>query len=212
MKYTALLSSTVHFPTVSIRPIWLVQQNPVKSTVPNFVTSKGPAAPNDALRDAGNATSSPRVTSRRQSVGSSVPITFVIPATRTSSASMPASGHARSATSATTVSLNAGRVAFITVANAAARRRARRALSHVHGHVPISRARFPVDRYVSHIEYTLPFSCRSPRRYALASLAIYAARNPSNVAISARRCVENHAKINFASNVRPTKKRRLLWM
>jgi len=123
MKYTALLSSSVHFPTASTRPTWLVRQNPVKSAVPNFVTPKGPAAPNDALHDAGNATSFPRVTSRRQSVGSSVPITFVTPATRTSSASMPASSHVQLATSATTVPLSAGRVAFITVANAAARRR-----------------------------------------------------------------------------------------
>jgi len=156
MKHTALLSSIIHFLTASIQPIWLVWQNPVKSAVPNFVTPKGPAAPNDAPHDAGNASSSPRVTSRRQSVGSTVPITFVIPATRTFSASMPASSHVQSATSAMTVPLSAGRVAFITVANAAARRCARRALSHVHGHVPISRARFPVDRYVPHVECTPP--------------------------------------------------------
>jgi len=156
MKYIALLSSIVHFPTASIRPIWLVRQNPVNSAVPNFVTPKEPAALNDALHDAGNATSSPRVTSRRQSVGSPVPITFVTPATRISSVSILACNHVQLVTSAMTVPLSAGRVAFITVANAAARRRARRVLSHVHGHVPISRARFPVDRYVPHIECTPP--------------------------------------------------------
>lgn len=63
MKYIAPLWSLVRFPTASIQPVWLVRPTPVKSVVHKFVTPQGPAAPNGALRDAGNARSSPKVPS-----------------------------------------------------------------------------------------------------------------------------------------------------
>lgn len=154
MKCFAPLSSTVHFPTVSTRLLCPVRQSPVKSAVHKFVTSKGPAAPNDALRDAGNVRNSPGIARCRQLAGSPVPITFVTPAIRTFSASIHASNHVRSGTPATTVPPSADRVAFITVANVAARRHARRVPSRVHGRALISRARFLAGRYVSYAEYT----------------------------------------------------------
>ena len=146
MKYIAPLPSLVHFPTASIRLIWRVRQIPVKSLVRKFVMSKGHAAPKGALRDAGNARCSPRVPRRPQSVGSPAPITFVTFAGRISSASIPASNHVRSDTSATIAPPSADRAVLITVANAAARRRARHALRHVHGHALINRVRFHADQ------------------------------------------------------------------
>ncbi len=152
MKCFATLWSIVRFPTASIQLLWLVRQNPVKSVVHMFVTSKGPAAPSDALRGAGNARSSRGLPSYPQSVGLPVSITFVIPAARISSVSMTAGNYVQSGTSATIVPPNADRVVFITVANAVAQRRVRHAPSHVHGHALMSHVRFHVARYVSHTE------------------------------------------------------------
>ena len=149
MKCIAPLLSLVRFPTASIQPLWLVRQNPGKSVVHKFATWKGPAAPKDALRDAGNARSSPRLFSYPQSVELPVSITLAIPAARISSASITASNHVQSGTSATIVPPNADRAVFITVANAAAQRRVRHARSHVHGRALMTCARFHADRCVS---------------------------------------------------------------
>ena len=148
MKYIAPFPSLVPFPTASIQLVWLVRPTPVKSVVHNSVTSKGPAALNHALRDVGNARSSPGIPNCPNSVGSPVPITFGIPAARTSSASIPANNHVRSGTFATIVPPNVDKAVFITVASAAVQRRVRHARSHVHGHALISRVRFHADRYV----------------------------------------------------------------
>jgi hypothetical protein len=109
--------------------------------------SKGPAAPNDARRDAGNARSSLRSpNSHLNPVGSRVPIMFFILAARTSTVSIPASNHVRSGTFAANVPPSAVRLAFTTVANAGARYRARRAPSRVRGHVLIKCVQSLVDR------------------------------------------------------------------
>jgi hypothetical protein len=159
MKYIAPSSSLVPFPTASIQLVWLVRPNPVKSAVHKFVASQGPAAPTDALRDVGNARSSPGIPSYPQSVGSPVPTTFVIPAARISSASIPASNHVRSGMFVTIVPPNADKAAFITVASVAVQRHVRHALSHVLGRALISRVRFHADRYVYHTEYTSLAGC-----------------------------------------------------
>ena len=154
MKCIAPLLSIARFPTASIQLLWLVRQDPVKSVVHKFVTSRGPAAPKDALRGAGNARSTPRLPSYPQAVGLPVSTTFAIPAARISSASITAGNHVQSGTSATIVPPNADRAVFITVANAAAQRRVRHVPSRVHGRVLMTRVRFHADRYVCHAALT----------------------------------------------------------
>jgi len=108
--------------------------------------SKGPAAPNSALLHAGNAKISLRTLKYPNPVGSRASITFLIPVARTSSVSIPASNHVGPGTFAVIVPPSADRAVSTTVANVAARRHARRATSHVHGHVLIKSVQSLVDR------------------------------------------------------------------
>jgi len=70
----------------------------------------------------------------------------IILAARVSSVNTPASSYVQAGMFVVTVPLSAGRVAFITVANVAARPRARHAPSHVSGYVLIRRVQSLVDR------------------------------------------------------------------
>ena len=154
-----MLSSTVRSPAASIQPVWLVRQTPVKFLVPRLATSKGPAAPNHARHDAGNARNSLRSPDPSLNpTGSRVPITFfnparsrvsitfLIPAARTSTVGIPASNYVRSGTFAANVPPSAVRVAITTVANSGARCPAHLAPSRVRGHVLIKFVQSLVDR------------------------------------------------------------------